>query len=145
MDATVEQLTDALTKKMSAAHKDRVQAIHDHAAAMGADCDDGDEAMKAAKADLQKRGDELVKVTGERDAALTKIATLEKRIAELEAKPEPAKGNTVDITKEQEMAKARAVEDEEKPLDPKDPHYSDELFKRAMTRGRAIDVRELNR
>jgi len=144
MDATVEQLTDALTKKMSAAHKDRVQAIHDHAAAMGADCDDGDETTKAAKAELQKRGDELVKVTGERDAALTKVAALEKRVAELEAAPGPAKGAVVELTKEQEMAKARAAE-EEKPLDPKDPNYAQELTKRALRQGRAIDIRELHR
>lgn len=139
MDATVEQLTDALAKKMSAAQKDRVQAIHDHASAMGADCDTGDDAMKAVKADLQKRADELTKVSGERDAAVQKatalgaeVETLKTRVAELEKLPGAGKGASTTVEKGADMTLGEGSKKEE-PLDPKDPDYSIKLMKRAQS------------
>lgn len=132
MDATVEQLTAALEKKMSAAHKDRVQAIHDHAAAMGADCDSDDDAVKAAKVELTKRGDELTKMTAERDElakankGLTdERDTLAKRVKELEEKPGDSKAALLDVTKTADMngGKSDDVKKLEAPS-PDDPQYA---------------------
>ncbi len=75
--SSVSEVTEKiLAKKMTAASKDRVQAIHDHAASMGASCD-GD-------ADKAKKADDLKKAVSESDAltkALERIAALEKLTA----------------------------------------------------------------
>ena len=87
---------------ISGSNMQKIQAIHDHATSMGASC-------KSAKAeetgDLEKvaaqAAETLGKVEGERDEALTKVATLTTenetltaRVKELEAEPEPGKGVT---------------------------------------------------
>jgi len=82
------------TAPKSQANKDKLQAIHDHAASMGADCT---AAKSANTGDLSKV--DLQKVESERDEALAKVATLEtekanleKKVTTLEAQPEPPKG-----------------------------------------------------
>ena len=59
---------------MTAAHKDSIQAIHDHAANMGADCE-AEKVSKVDAAELTKRDDT--------------IKALEERIKKLEAQPVP--------------------------------------------------------
>ena len=81
----------------SAADKDHLQAIHDHAASMGADC----AASKVEPAgDLEKvQGltDELAKANDTITELTTKTETLTKRVLELEAQPEPPRSAIADL------------------------------------------------
>ena len=61
-----------------------LKTIHDHIVALGADC--GSVGKSESADDLQKRADDLQK------AVFDAVAPLQKRIAELEALPEPVKG-----------------------------------------------------
>lgn len=91
----IQHALDDLEKagaRNSKGDQDKIQSMHDHAVALGADCGgkkaaDTDDLAKAEA--LQKSLDDmtadLAKVSGERD-------DLAKRVAELEAMPEPAKG-----------------------------------------------------
>jgi hypothetical protein len=60
-----------LAKKVTGAHKDSVQAIHDHAVTMGADCDNDTD--KSDKGDLAKGGD----IGKQLSDALARIKALE--------------------------------------------------------------------
>ena len=121
---------------ISASNKEKIQAIHDHASSLGADCSgaakaygDGDlQKIESERAgDLQKvetaRDEALQKLetlTTERDDALQKIGALTTRVTDLEAVPAEAKGVTktaaVTITKiddargaEESPAKAETI------------------------------------
>jgi hypothetical protein len=83
-------------KAISGANLKHVQAIHDHAASLGADCsgmtkiagpEDAESLAKIAGLE-----DELAKTATERDGLLAKIAELEKQ-------PEDAKGALLDLSK----------------------------------------------
>jgi hypothetical protein len=108
----------------SKADKEHLQAIHDHATAMGADCPaGGDASEKLAKA---AEAEALVKAA--LDAALAKVAAAEaetalakaeaeklaKRVAELEAQPEAPKGalKVVDKAADTTLAAETAKEEE---------------------------------
>ena len=103
--------------ELSAKNKEHVQAIHDHAAALGADCGGAEKVAKVAEpealakvaelegqlqakdeamAKVATERDEAVAAAAEKDAALAKAATekegLEKEVARLKEEPEPAKG-----------------------------------------------------
>ena len=95
---TLEQVKAAIITKagaMSAANKDRLQAAHDHLAAMGASCD-GD-TDKSAPAALQKIATELDETN--------------KRLAKLEALPMPHPITLRAIKKEETTKKADAPSD----------------------------------
>ncbi len=82
----------------SKADKNRLQAIHDHAVGMGADCGPadkatGDEMAKALGAMTSARDEALTRIT-DAEAELAKRAT---RIVELEQTPLPPKGATSDL------------------------------------------------
>lgn len=95
---------------------DHVQAIHDHAAALGADC--GEESEKAVKTVMEKVAieatnamteklhaaeDKLIKVNGDLAKITTENETLKKRITDLEAKPAPAKVTLKTVEKAQDL------------------------------------------
>ena len=85
----------------SAADKDHLQAIHDHAANMGADCaaskaePAGDLAKVQAEHDLAKA--QIETLTKALDDSKTETETLTKRVLELEAQPESPRGATADL------------------------------------------------
>ena len=85
----------------SAADKDHLQAIHDHAASMGADCaaakaePAGDLAKVQAEHDLAKA--QIETLTKALDESKAETESLTKRVLELEAQPEPPKGATADL------------------------------------------------
>lgn len=100
----------------SKADMEHVQSIHDHAAALGADC--GDEAGKAAKAgDLQKREERIAKLEGGLKESIDQLKkatfdneTLKKvneglaaRVIELEKTPAPAKVKLKVVEKAQDL------------------------------------------
>ncbi len=103
--------------ELSAKNKEHVQAIHDHAAALGADCGGAEKVAKVAEPEtlaqvaelegqIQAKDEELAKVAAEKDVALGKVAekdealakaatekeALEKEVAALKEEPVPAKG-----------------------------------------------------
>lgn len=105
----------------------KIQTIHDHAMALGADC------KGAAKAVVSENllkistpsGDDLQKALDAQEAELKKVsgenADLRKRVAELEAQPAPAKGALKDVAvnkTEDTGEDIKKVEDE--PTDPAD-------------------------
>ncbi len=86
----------------SAADQERVQQIHDHAAALGADCPGAEKTvgagLKPAPTEdlakiLQAKDEELAKVTGEKEA-------LAAEVEKLKAEPAPAKGALKAVPKE---------------------------------------------
>lgn len=107
--------------KQTGANKDRLQAIHDHAANMGADCST-DMGKAVGVAEMKKVGDTLKGVLDMAKAAGAKgdddlltwlkttvesLTTARARVTELEALPAAAKGvitGSVAVTKEQDNA-----------------------------------------
>jgi hypothetical protein len=99
----VASLDKAASAKL-AKGKGHAQSIHDSSVSMGANCSSS---KAAAPDDLAKVAGDLEKVTTERD-------TLKKRVAELEAQPEPAKGVAkVVVGKETDSAIAKVNEEPE--------------------------------
>jgi hypothetical protein len=108
---TVEELTVCKTAddvkkavlakaKMSAANTDRVQAVHDHSVAMGADCD-GD-TDKSTPATLQKL-----------DLVVTELDKVKTDLAKLQALPMPHPIQLRTITKVETTKKADAKADDD--------------------------------
>ncbi len=101
----------------SAADQERVQQIHDHAAALGADCPAekvigvdrrvsvANEELAKAVADLDMAKTDLAKVTGENEA-------LAAEVEKLRAEPAPAKGALKAVPKEGDTLN-KATETEE--------------------------------
>jgi len=81
----------------SAADKDHLQAIHDHAASMGADCDASKAEPAGDLAKVQGLTDELAKANDTITELTTKTETLTKRVLELEAQPEPPRSAIADL------------------------------------------------
>ncbi len=78
---------------ISASNKKTIQAIHDHASALGATCSGMSKTADAGSlAKIQGLEADLQKIAGERDA-------LQARVDELEKEPEPAKGALTDLFK----------------------------------------------
>lgn len=107
-------------KRHSKADQDLVQAVHDHAVALGAGCapaPDDEEAEKLAKraSDLEAAEATLAKQVG---ALTTERDALQKRVAELEAQPAAPKGVTRAVGK---AADSDAPPKEEIEPDPKNP------------------------
>jgi hypothetical protein len=76
-------------KRHSTADQDLVQAVHDHAVALGGACPEGSDSTDATKfapvEDLKKAADALTAAKVAETAALDRSATLEKRLGTLEA------------------------------------------------------------
>jgi hypothetical protein len=122
--AAAEDLAKA-GKRHSAGDQKLVQALHDNASALGADCPGMDKAA----------GGDLAKVAGELTTALDKVGTLEKsvsdltaerdtltkRVTELEAMPLPPKGQVRVVSKIDDVADASASAGAPIAPDPKDP------------------------
>ncbi len=91
---------------LSAKNKEKLQAIHDHTADMGC-CTGAAKAAQAenlAKAESDKAAisEQLTKASADLDLAKAEAATLTKRVAELEAKPQPGKALLKVISKAQD-------------------------------------------
>jgi phage head maturation protease len=84
---------------------EKIQAIHDHTMALGADCKGGGKAMPTE--DLKKLEEveaQVAKLEGDNKTLLAEKEELTKRVAELEAKPEPPKVAAKVITKGEDVA-----------------------------------------
>ncbi|HLY36164.1 MAG TPA: DUF6582 domain-containing protein [Candidatus Limnocylindria bacterium] len=150
-----------LRKKLSAAHQDRVQAIHDHAVGMGAECADEEDGMDGKTAGagplskievpiqvavpaepLAKLAAELEALRGDLAKAADTNAALMKRVEQLEQQPAPPKGPVRELP-----GAVAKVEDAAPPLpaapalDPKDPDYHVKLMKQAQaSTGRVLKL-----
>lgn len=125
MAAGADDLTKAGARH-SKSDLEKLQGIHDHAAAMGAACDT---AKAAGSEDLAKRADEalakLTELTSERD-------TLQKRVKELEAQPTPAKGALKVVEKAADIGAAPTNTVE---LDPASPTFARDVMKAVHAAG----------
>ena len=137
-ELTADKAAAVALEKAGARHSksdlEKLQGIHDHAAAMGAACS----AEKGAVAgDLEKvttLEKQLGDVTTERDA-------LAKRIAALEAEPTAPKGALKVIAIDKAHDAGSPLTDETEQLDPNDPQFSLKVMKLAQRRGVAIGPR----
>lgn len=88
----------------SSADKEHLQAIHDHAVSMGADC--GGNAAKAAGGDddLAKMVGDLTAAKGDLVKAVGENNELKKRISELEAAPQPGGPALMAISKAEDTS-----------------------------------------
>jgi hypothetical protein len=88
----------------SAADQERVQAIHDHAAALGADCSSEKVAQASLPADLTKtlqaKEEELAKVAADLAKVSDEKETISAELEKLKAEPAPAKGALKAVPKE---------------------------------------------
>jgi predicted transcriptional regulator len=88
----------------------------------------------ASSGDLTKRADEaLAKVT----ELTTANEQLQKRVTELEAQPEPAKG-VVKVIEKKDDARTDSVDDLDELIDPNAPDFALKVMKAAQRRGRLI-------
>jgi phage head maturation protease len=91
----------------SKADSERIQAVHDHATALGANCgaaksDSADDIQKLVEAETAKAEEALQKLAEATDAIAKLEAekdTLQKRVAELEAMPEAPKAAVMAVSK----------------------------------------------
>ena len=134
-------LEDALGKigaRHSAADKERIQAIHDHTAALGADCALGTE--KAAKADDLQKVDEdtLQKLVAAAMEPLTKELTEAKhKIEKLEAQPMPSRIKLRAVAKGEDYQETDDTQKSTQPIvdDLGEPHEVASLIKAMHQKG----------
>lgn len=116
----------------SKADMEKLQGIHDHSVAMGACCD----SEKSTAPDALRKVVDLEKQIGD---VTTERDTLQKRVTELEAQPEPPKGALKVVEKSQDIGTAEATDTEK--LDPNAPDFSLQVMKAALARGKVITLR----
>jgi hypothetical protein len=119
---------------------ERVQGIHDHTVALGADCsskkaEGADDLQKAHNETLEKVTSletELAKVQGEKE-------TLEKRVKELESQPAPAKGNLKVVEKGQDISPVTETVEPIKKSDGTENDVATEIKKIHKTGGKRLN------
>jgi hypothetical protein len=91
--------------RMTQAHMDKIQAVHDHAADMGASCRDSDGDGKAAPAPVKKDDEPNAELT----TLKAELAKAQERLAKLEAQPMPHVVTLRTINKAQDRSTSAAA------------------------------------